>query len=91
MLLAVLMTAANEVVDIFAVAIAVATGLLSSPIEGKRSNRAAKLVVPRPQNGSNTHAPPRTSFLKTFKGKSKGNIVKYGHTAFSEVKAGYSL
>jgi hypothetical protein len=38
-------------------ATAAATGLLSIPTEGSRSARAAKSVVPRPQNGSSTHWP----------------------------------
>src|SRR5204863_6262347 len=47
----------------------------SIPTEGMRSRRAAKFVVPRPQNGSMTHSPGLPCRLSTFSGKSSGYIV----------------
>jgi hypothetical protein len=47
-----------------------------------RERRAAKFVVPLPQNGSNTRRSEFKLLRRTESGKRSGNIVKYGHTAF---------
>jgi hypothetical protein len=60
----------------------VATGLESIPIDGRPCNLAAKLVVPRPQKGSNIQS-PGCADDKILKGKSRGNMVKYGQIAFN--------
>jgi hypothetical protein len=59
----------------FALASAAATGLLSIPTDGIPSKRAAKFVVPRPQNGSMTQSPRFPNSFNTRSGKCRGYIV----------------
>jgi hypothetical protein len=63
------------VVTSFAFAIATAIGLESMPTEDKPNSRAAKLVVPLPQNGSSTHSFVPALSLRMFSGNDKGYIV----------------
>lgn len=60
----------------FASLIAAATGLLSIPTVPIPSMRAAKFVVPLPQNGSITHSFDVARRARMLSGKSRGNIVK---------------
>jgi hypothetical protein len=66
-----------------ALAIAAATGLLSIPTDGIPFSRAARFVVPLPQNGSYTHLFCFDSLANTRNGKSSGYIVKYGQIELS--------
>jgi hypothetical protein len=61
-------TCPGEAVAIFALARAAATGLLSIPTEGISRSRAAKFVVPRPQNGSITQSPRLLCVLRKRSG-----------------------
>jgi len=72
---AVATTRSAVVVANFAAAIATAIGLLSIPIVGHPSRRAAKLDVPRPQNGSAIHPRGLPCRASTRNGNARGNIV----------------
>jgi hypothetical protein len=65
--------------------IAAATGFESIPREGSPRSREAKFVVPRPQNGSRTQSPLEARLPRMPRGKSSGNIVKYGQMPFRAV------
>src|SRR6266540_3892435 len=71
----------------FAAATAAATGFTSMPTVPSPRSRAANSVVPRPQNGSSTQSCACAS-ARIPSGNSKGNIVKYGQTAFSRRTTG---
>lgn len=75
----------------FAFVSAMATGLLSMPIEGRPRSRAAKFVVPLPQKGSATQSPFFARPESVFKGNSSGNIVKYGQMPFALITGSVSL
>jgi hypothetical protein len=68
--------ASGVVLASFASLMAVATGLLSIPTVPMPSMRAAKFVVPLPQNGSITHSFGVARRARMLSGKSSGNIVK---------------